>query len=67
MYTYPVPAWYRNDWASNDSYLKLSKEKVAQSIEIAQGVIIDYDAIGRVVGIELLGNVLVEEPDIALE
>lgn len=41
MYTYPVPAWYRNDWASNDSYLKLSKGKVVQSIEIAQGVVID--------------------------
>lgn len=38
----------------NAAYVRLSAAKVLESEEIAPGVVFDYDAEGRIVGIELL-------------
>jgi uncharacterized protein YuzE len=36
-------------------YLRLNEESIVDSEEVQPGVVLDYDAEGRVVGIELLG------------
>lgn len=38
----------------NAAYLRLSPGKVLQSAEVSPDVVFDYDADGRIVGIELL-------------
>jgi len=38
----------------NAAYIRLSQEKIIESAEISPDVIFDYDAEGRIVGIELL-------------
>ena len=38
----------------NAAYIRLSREKVLESAEVAPDVVFDYDAEGRIVGIELL-------------
>ncbi|CAL8980337.1 DUF2283 domain-containing protein [Rhodoplanes serenus] len=38
----------------NAAYIRLSQEKVLDSAEVAPDVVFDYDAEGRIVGIELL-------------
>lgn len=38
----------------NAAYIRLSPEKVRDSAEVAPDVVFDYDAEGRIVGIELL-------------
>jgi len=38
----------------NAAYIRLSPEKVLDSAEVAPDVVFDYDAEGRIVGIELL-------------
>jgi uncharacterized protein YuzE len=38
----------------NAAYIRLSPEKVLDSAEVAPNVVFDYDAEGRIVGIELL-------------
>jgi uncharacterized protein YuzE len=38
----------------NAAYIRLSKANVLESAEIAPDVVFDYDAEGRIVGIELL-------------
>lgn len=40
--------------ADNAAYLRFSDSKVLESAEVAPGVVFDYDADGRMVGIELL-------------
>lgn len=42
------------DKESDALYLRLNEEAIVESKEIESGVILDYDAAGRVVGIELL-------------
>jgi uncharacterized protein YuzE len=43
---------YRAD--DNAAYIRLSSGKVLESAEVAPDVVFDYDAEGRIVGIELL-------------
>ncbi len=38
----------------NAAYIRLSQGKVLESAEVAPDVVFDYDAEGRIVGIELL-------------
>ena len=38
----------------NAAYIRLSQGKVMESAEVAPDVVFDYDAEGRIVGIELL-------------
>ncbi|MBX3530103.1 MAG: DUF2283 domain-containing protein [Rhizobiaceae bacterium] len=38
----------------NAAYLRLSPAKVLESAEISHDIVFDYDAEGRIVGIELL-------------
>jgi uncharacterized protein YuzE len=43
------------DEQSDALYLRLNEAAIAESEEVQPGVILDFDAEGRVVGIELLG------------
>ncbi len=36
-------------------YLRLSNGKVVDSVEVEEGVIVDYDEKGHVIGVEILG------------
>jgi uncharacterized protein YuzE len=38
----------------NAAYIRLSQDKVLESAEVAPDIVFDYDAEGRIVGIELL-------------
>jgi uncharacterized protein YuzE len=38
----------------NAAYIRLSEAKIQESAEVAPDVVFDYDADGRIVGIELL-------------
>ena len=40
--------------ADNAAYIRLSSAKVLDSAEVSPDVVFDYDAEGRIVGIELL-------------
>lgn len=40
--------------ADNAAYIRLSGDPILESAEVAPDVIFDYDADGRIVGIELL-------------
>ncbi len=42
------------DKVADSVYFRLRGEKVAESVEISEGVIIDYDKKGEVSGIEVL-------------
>jgi len=42
------------DPATNAAYLRFSGEPVIESEEVAPGVVLDYDAWGRIVGMEVL-------------
>ncbi len=43
------------DEKSDALYLRLNEDAIVESEEVEPGVILDYDAAGRVVGVELLG------------
>ncbi len=43
------------DKESDTLYLRLDESKVVESEEVRPGVILDFDAEGRVVGVEFLG------------
>jgi uncharacterized protein YuzE len=43
------------DEKSDALYLRLNEAAIVDSEEVQPGVILDYDAQGRVVGVELLG------------
>jgi len=42
------------DAQTNAAYLRFSGEPVVESEEVATGVVLDYDAEGRIVGMEVL-------------
>lgn len=44
----------RIDKADDALYLRLDEAPIVESEEVAPGIILDYDAAGRVVGIEML-------------
>ncbi|KCZ70979.1 uncharacterized conserved small protein [Candidatus Methanoperedens nitroreducens] len=42
------------DLESNALYFRISDDPIEESEEVSKGLIVDYDASGRVVGIEIL-------------
>lgn len=42
------------DAQTNAAYLRFSGEAVVESEEVAPGVVLDYDAEGRIIGMEVL-------------
>jgi uncharacterized protein YuzE len=50
---FPVPD-VRYDAEANAAYIRLSSGRVLESAEVAANVVFDFDANGRIVGIELL-------------
>jgi len=38
----------------NAAYIRLSQEKIIESAEVSPDIVFDYDAKGRIVGIEVL-------------
>jgi YD repeat-containing protein len=51
----------------NAAYIRLSQGKILESAEVAQDVVFDYDAEGRIVGIELLNAKAQLSPDLLIE
>ena len=56
---------YRSE--DNAAYIRLSREKILDSAEIAPGVVFDYDSDGRIVGIELLDARAQLSPELLVE
>ena len=54
------------DSQADAAYVRLSDAEVTDSEEVRPGVVVDYDAQDRVVGIEIL-HVRKERPDINLD
>lgn len=54
------------DASVDAAYVKLSDREVSESEEVRPGVVFDYDAQDRVIGIEIL-HVRKNRPDIDLE
>ena len=48
------PIRIRYDAEANAAYMRLSKSRIIESAEVSPDVILDYDAEGHIVGIELL-------------
>ena len=44
----------RVDHTSDAIYLNLTDHDIAESEEVADGIVVDYDAEGRIVGLEIL-------------
>ncbi|MDR3471625.1 MAG: DUF2283 domain-containing protein [Devosia sp.] len=42
------------DPEANAAYIRLSLEKVEESEEVSRGIVLDYDAKGRIVGMEVM-------------
>jgi uncharacterized protein YuzE len=42
------------DAAANAAYIRFSTETVLESEEVAEGIVLDYDTDGRIVGMEVL-------------
>lgn len=51
----------------NAAYIRLSPGEVLESAEVAPDVVFDYDAEGRIVGIELLDARAQLSPDLLIE
>jgi uncharacterized protein YuzE len=43
------------DAQANAAYLRFAEDAVAESEEVSAGIVLDYDAVGRLVAIEVLG------------
>ncbi|MGE3987991.1 DUF2283 domain-containing protein [Pseudorhodoplanes sp.] len=56
---------YRAD--DNAAYIRLSRHRILESAEVAPGVVFDYDADGRIVGIELLDARAQLAPELLVE
>jgi uncharacterized protein YuzE len=44
----------RVDHKADAVYLNLTDHEIAESEEVADGIVVDYDAEGRIVGLEIL-------------
>ncbi|MBO6538295.1 MAG: DUF2283 domain-containing protein [Rhizobiaceae bacterium] len=42
------------DETANAAYIRFSTENVLESEEVSEGIVLDYDAEGRIVGMEVL-------------
>jgi YD repeat-containing protein len=51
----------------NAAYIRLSQEKILTSAEVSPDVVFDYDAEGRIVGIELLDAKAQLSPQLLIE
>jgi uncharacterized protein YuzE len=49
-----TPIRIRYDAHANAAYMRLSESRIIESAEVSPNVILDYDADGHIVGIELL-------------
>ncbi|WP_245413680.1 DUF2283 domain-containing protein [Mangrovicella endophytica] len=49
-----TPLRIRYDAETNAAYMRLSEAQVAESAEVSPDIVLDYDAEGHIVGIELL-------------
>jgi uncharacterized protein YuzE len=47
----------RFDSETDALYIRLDEAKISESAEVAPGLVLDFDAENRVVGIEVLGRV----------
>ncbi|WP_269716489.1 DUF2283 domain-containing protein [Caulobacter sp. NIBR2454] len=50
------------DPQADAAYLRLAKGDVVESAEVSPGVVLDYDAEGRILGIEIIGASKVVAP-----
>lgn len=55
------------DPEANAAYIRFSPEPVKESEEVASGIVIDYDAKGRIVGLEVLDARAHLSPDLLIE
>lgn len=55
------------DPEANAAYIRFSPEPVQDSEEVASGIVIDYDATGRIVGLEVLDARAHLSPDLLTE
>jgi uncharacterized protein YuzE len=53
--------------ADNAAYIRFSAEKVLESSEVSRDIVFDFDAHGRIVGIELLDARSHLPPDLLIE
>lgn len=51
----------------NAAYIRLSQQRILDSAEVAPDVVFDYDAEGRIVGIELLDAKAQLSPDLLVD
>jgi uncharacterized protein YuzE len=54
------------DAATNAAYIRFSTEAVQETEEVSEGIMLDYDSDGRIVGLEVL-NARANLPAAALE
>ena len=55
----------RVDHGADAVYLNLTDRPIKDSAEVADGIVVDYDAEGRIVGVEILdASKRTEDPDV---
>ena len=55
----------RVDHAADAVYLNLTDRPIKDSEEVADGIVVDYDAEGRIVGIEILdASMRTDDPEV---
>lgn len=42
------------DPKANAAYLRFSSEKIVESEEVSPGIVLDYDEVGHIIGMEVL-------------
>ena len=54
----------RIDQAADAVYLNLTDRPIEGSEEVADGIVVDYDAQGRIVGVEILDASKTDDPEV---